>query len=159
VFEAKGRPHDLELPVLVATRADAEAIARFDERALALAGRLWPGPVSLVLARTERSRGWDLGADGTTIAVRMPHHPLALAVLARTGPLAVTSANRTGQPTPGTAEGLRAVFGDTVDVYLCQEEPLEGVPSTVVDLTGPDLRIVRAGAVAEEDLRAALGDR
>lgn len=159
LFEAKGRPRDLELPVLVASRAEAEAAARFDERARALAGRFWPGPVSLVLARAERSRGWDLGEDRVTIAVRMPHHPLALEVLARTGPLAVTSANRTGEPTPDTADGLRAVFGDAVEVYLCEEAPLSGTPSTVVDLTGPDLRIVRTGAVAEEELLAALSDR
>lgn len=159
LFEAKGRPRDLELPVLVASRAEAEATARFDDRARALAGRFWPGPVSLVLARAERSRGWDLGEDRTTIAVRMPHHPLALAVLARTGPLAVTSANRTGEPTPDTADGLRSVFGDAVEVYLCEQAPLSGAPSTVVDLTGPDLRIVRAGAVAEDELLAALSVR
>lgn len=156
LFEAKGRPRDLELPVLVASRAAAEEIAVFDDRARALAGRFWPGPLSLVLPRTDRSRGWDLGEDAGTIAVRMPHHPLALAILARTGPLAVTSANRTGQPTPATCEGLRAVFGDDVEVYLCEEAPLEGTASTVVALTGGDLRIVRSGEVSEEDLREAL---
>lgn len=156
LFEAKGRPRDLELPVLVASRADAEAIAAFDDRARSLAGRFWPGPLSIVLERTERSRAWDLGEDVATIAVRMPHHPLALAVLARTGPLAVTSANRSGEPTPQTAEGLGKVFGDAVEVYLCEEDPLAGRPSTVVDLTGPDLRVVRAGAVSEGDVRAVL---
>ena len=156
LFEAKGRPRDLELPVLVASRADAEAIVAFDDRARSLAGRFWPGPLSIVLGRTERSRPWDLGEDTATIAVRMPHHPLALAVLARTGPLAVTSANRSGEPTPEIAEGLREVFGDAVEVYLCEEVPLAGRPSTVVDLTGPDLRVVRLGAVSEDDVRAAL---
>ena len=156
LFEAKGRPRDLELPVLVDSREAAEAIAMFDDRARALAGRWWPGPLSLVLPRSERSAGWDLGEDARTIAVRMPHHPLALVLLARTGPLAVTSANRTGERTPTTCEGLRAVFGEAVEVYLCEETPLEGPPSTVVDLTGVDLQIVRAGAVAESDLRAVL---
>jgi tRNA A37 threonylcarbamoyladenosine synthetase subunit TsaC/SUA5/YrdC len=86
----------------------------------------------------------------------MPHHPLALAVLARTGPLAVTSANRSGEPTPATCDGLREVFGDGVEVYLCEAGPLEGPASTVADLTGPEPRVLRAGAVTEADLRGAL---
>lgn len=156
LFEAKGRPRDLELPVLVATRGQASEIATFDDRAQALAGRFWPGALSLVLPRAERSRGWDLGEDRGTIAVRMPHDPLALAVLARTGPLAVTSANRSGAATPATCEELRAVFGDLVEVYLCAEEPLGDVPSTVVDLTGPEPRVLRAGAVSRGSLDEAL---
>ena len=156
LFEAKGRPRDLQLPVLVASRDAAEQLAVFDERARALVGRFWPGPVSLVLPRTERSRHWDLGEDAATIAVRVPHHPLTLAVLARTGPLAVTSANRSGGPTPTMCEGLREVFGDSVEVYVCQGAPLEGSASTVVDLTGAGLRILRAGSVTEADLLAAL---
>ncbi len=156
LFEAKGRPRDLELPVLVASRAMAEELARFDDRAWKLVGRFWPGPLSLVLPRTDRSRGWDLGEDAETIAVRMPHHPLALALLARTGPLAVTSANPTGEPPATTCEGLRSAFGDAVEVYLCEEGPLEGLASTVADLTGSDLRIVRAGTVTEGALRELL---
>ncbi len=156
LFEAKGRPRELALPVLVASREQAERIAAFDERARALAGRFWPGALSLVLPRTELSLPWALGEEPSTIAVRMPHHPLALALLARTGPLAVTSANRSGEPTPTTCEGLQEVFGDAVAVYLCQAEPLAGSPSTVVDLTGPEPRVLRAGALAEGELRAAL---
>lgn len=156
LFEAKDRPRDLELPVLVASRAQAEAVAAFDERAVALAGALWPGALSIVLPRAERSRGWDLGRDRQTIAVRMPHHPLALAVLARTGPLAVTSANRSGTPTPATCEELREVFGELVEVYLCADEPLGGAPSTLVDLTGPEPTVLRVGAVTETEIRDAL---
>lgn len=156
LFEAKGRPRELALPVLVASREQAEEIAVFDERARRLAGRFWPGALSLVLPRTERSRSWALGEETSTIAVRMPHHPLALALLARTGPLAVTSANRSGEPTPSTCEELQRVFGDAVAVYLCEPEPLVGAPSTVVDLTGPELRVLREGALREAELRAAL---
>jgi tRNA threonylcarbamoyl adenosine modification protein (Sua5/YciO/YrdC/YwlC family) len=156
LFEAKGRPRELELPVLVASRAQAREVATFDERAEVLVGRLWPGALSVVLPRAERSRGWDLGEDRDTVAVRMPHHPLALAVLARTGPLAVTSANRSGAPTPATCDGLREVFGDLVEVYLCAAEPLGGVPSTVVDITGPVPRILRIGAIPRRRLDEAL---
>lgn len=156
LFAAKGRPRNLVLPVLVASRADAERVAVLDDRARALAGRFWPGPLSIVVPRTPWSAGWALGDDSATIAVRMPHHPLALAVLARTGPLAVTSANRSGEPTPATGAELQAVFGEAVDVYLCAEDPLEGRPSTVIDLTGPEFRVLRLGAIGEDDLRQAL---
>ena len=147
LFEAKGRPPDLELPVLVAAARDARRIAVFDERAEILAGRFWPGALTVVLPRAEAAREWDLGGDPATVGVRMPHHPMALAVLARTGPLAVTSANRSGEPTPSTCEGLHRVFGERVSVYLCEEAPLAGRPSTVVDLAHGRLRILREGGL------------
>lgn len=156
VFEAKGRPRHLQLPVLVASVAQAREVGTFDERAATLAGRLWPGALSMVLPRGEHSSTWDLGEDRETIAVRMPHHPLALAVLARTGPLAVTSANRSGAPTPDACEGLREVFGDLVEVYLCADAALAGAPSTVVDLTRAQPRVLRQGAVTRTRIDDAL---
>ena len=156
LFALKGRPEDLELPVLVPSLGAARTIAAFDERASALAGRCWAGPLTLVLPRTETSRGWELGGDEETVGVRMPHHPLALAVLARTGPLAVTSANRSGKPTPSTCDGVLAVFGDRVAVYLCDESPLEGAASTVVDLAHAEPRFLRVGALATNDILSAL---
>jgi tRNA A37 threonylcarbamoyladenosine synthetase subunit TsaC/SUA5/YrdC len=81
---------------------------------------------------------------------------LALAVLARTGPLAVTSANRSAEPTSATCEGVERVFGDAVEVYLCEDEPLRGTASTVVDLSSVEPRLLREGAVSETDIRAVL---
>jgi tRNA threonylcarbamoyl adenosine modification protein (Sua5/YciO/YrdC/YwlC family) len=156
LFEAKGRPRDVELPVLVPSRAEGERVAAFDARAAELAGRFWPGPLTLVLPRSQASAGWDLGGDASTIGVRMPHHPIALAVLARTGALAVTSANRTGEPTPRSCDELAGVFGDRVAVYLCEPEPLHGVASTVVSLLGPEIRVLREGAIAVEAIERAL---
>jgi tRNA threonylcarbamoyl adenosine modification protein (Sua5/YciO/YrdC/YwlC family) len=156
LFEAKGRPRDLELPVLVPSTAAAREIASFDERAEALALRFWAGALTIVLPRTEGSREWDLGGDPETIGVRMPHHPLALAVLARTGPLAVTSANRSGEQDPTTCDEVRSTFGDAVDVYLCEREPIDGAASTVVDLAHGEARILRSGAVAEKGVFEAL---
>lgn len=156
LFEAKGRPRHLELPVLVPSAAAARYVAAFDERAEVLIGRLWPGPLTLVLPRTDASRPWELGGDPATIGLRMPHHPLALAVLSRTGPLAVSSANRSGGPTPEECDGLERTFGDVVAVYLCQDEPLAGRPSTVLDLSHGEPRILRAGALVEGDIVAAL---
>ena len=158
IFEAKGRPRDLELPVLVPSTPAAREIAAFDERAEALSFRFWAGPLTIVLRRTAASRGWELGGDPETIGVRMPHHPLALAVLSLAGPLAVTSANRSGEPTAETCAGLTDVFGEAVDVYLCASEPLLGRPSTVVDLASGTWRVLRAGAVPDDELAEALRD-
>lgn len=156
LFALKGRSRDLELPVLVPSAVAARRLAEFDERASALADRFWAGPLTLVLPRTESSRGWELGGEEETIGVRMPHHTLALAVLARTGPLAVTSANRSGEPTPSTCGGVREVLGDGVAVYLCDASPLAGAASTVVDLAHGELRFLRVGALAADDVLSAL---
>ncbi len=156
LFEAKGRPRDLELPVLASTGAAARELAVFDARAEALTARHWPGPVTVVLPRSARSAAWELGGDPGTIGIRVPHHPLALALLARTGPLAVTSANRSGEPTPHGCDGLERAFGDRVSVYVCLDEPLRGKASTVVDLAHGELVLLRRGTVSEASVRAAI---
>ena len=145
VFEAKERPRQLALPVLVATVDDAAAIAAFDGRASRLSEAFWPGSLTIVLPRGDRSRGWDLGGDGRSIAVRVPDHPVTLELLRRTGPLAVTSANRSGEPPAEDRDGLVAIFGSRVGAYLVDAVPLRGTASTVLDLTGPDAVILRRG--------------
>ena len=157
LFEAKGRPRDLELPVLVASTADAETVASFDERARGLAREFWPGPLTLVLPRTSASLGWNLGGDPGTVGVRIPDHPLARALLKGTGPAAVTSANLSGRPPIDTCEELLTAFGDAVEVYLCEQEPLRGRASTVVDLARGGPRVLRSGDISEEALLRALG--
>jgi tRNA threonylcarbamoyl adenosine modification protein (Sua5/YciO/YrdC/YwlC family) len=156
LFAAKGRPRDLELPVLAPSPASAAEIGRFDERAERVAAALWPGAITLVLPRTDESGPWDLGGDPETVGVRVPHHPLAVAVLTGTGPLAVTSANRSGEPTPGRCTELEDIFGEEVAVYLCEEAPLSGAASTVLDLAHGEPRILRAGAVSGHTLAAIL---
>jgi tRNA threonylcarbamoyl adenosine modification protein (Sua5/YciO/YrdC/YwlC family) len=145
LFEAKARPRGLTLPVLTASTAEARMVARFDPRADRLAAACWPGALTLVMPRTPRSRDWDLGGDPASIGVRVPAHRLALAVLAETGPLATTSANRSGAPPATTCDELIAAFGADVEVYLCMDEPLVGAASTVVSLLGPALEILRIG--------------
>ena len=152
LFEAKHRPRGLTLPVLVPTREAARAVARFDERVERVTLGTWPGPVTFVLPRTSRSAGWSLGGDEDTIGVRLPAHPLALAVLAASGPLAVTSANRSGAPPATTCDELEGAFGALVRVYLCSDEPLVGASSTVVDLTGHAPAVLREGAVAADEI-------
>ena len=157
LFEAKGRPRALTLPVLVPSVEVARGVARFDERVERLASECWPGPLTLILTRTEASGPWDLGDDTETIGVRVPRHPLALAVLRGAGPLAVTSANRSGEPPARTCGELESAFGDLVAVYLCGDEPLEGLASTVLDLAHGDARLLRSGALNEDHIAQLLG--
>ncbi len=158
LFEAKARPADLVLPVLVPSLDAARLLASFDERAERLAVAFWPGALTIVLPRTPRTSAWSLGGDGLSIGVRLPRHRLARAVLERSGPLAVTSANRSGEPPLVTCDQLVATFGDAVAVYLCEREPLGGTASTVVDLSGPELNVVRSGAIDAARIRdVALG--
>jgi L-threonylcarbamoyladenylate synthase len=156
VFAAKARSRDLELPVLVADVETAHDIAVFDDRADVLAHAYWPGPLTLVLERTVVASRWELGGDPTTVGVRVPRHPVAVAVLRATGPLVVTSANRSGGPPATTCAELHGLFGDDVALYLCEDEPLEGAASTVVDLAHGPARILRAGAVTGGELAAVL---
>jgi L-threonylcarbamoyladenylate synthase len=157
LFDAKHRPRDLTLPVLTPTLEAAREVARFDDRAERLAAALWPGALTMVLPRTGWSMGWDLGGDGETIGVRVPSHPLALAILAASGPLATTSANRSGDPPAVTCDELHAAFGDEVAVYLCQEQPLSGAASTVVDVTHQEVRVLRSGGVDAGRIAQLLG--
>ena len=96
---------------------------------------------------------WDLGDMDGTVAVRMPLHPVALEILRETGPMAVSSANKTGQPPAGTAEEARAQLSFSVSVYLEVGELPDRTPSSIVDLTGPVPRLLRAGAIPLEKLR------
>ena len=146
LFAAKHRPHDLTLPILVASIGDARDVGVLDDRAERLAAALWPGALTLVVPRTARSAAWELGGEAASVGLRIPDHRLARAVLAA-GPLATTSANRSGAPPATTCEELHAVFGDDVALYLCDDAPLEGRASTVVSLLGPEPEVLRAGDV------------
>jgi tRNA threonylcarbamoyl adenosine modification protein (Sua5/YciO/YrdC/YwlC family) len=154
LLATKGRGRDMPVPVLVASREMAEAlIATLSEAGRALADAFWPGPLTLV---TTHSSGllWDLGDSRGTVAVRMPDHPLALALIAETGPLAVSSANRTGEaPAISVAEALDQL-GDDVPVYLDAGPCARPVPSTIVDVTSDPPRLLRLGALDDEELQA-----
>jgi len=156
LFEAKRRPRELELPVLVAAAEQADVVGVLDEPARRLASAYWPGPLTLVVRRAPAAVGWELGGDPDTVGVRVPRHPLARALLQRTGPLATTSANRSGEPTPTDLDGVERAFGDLVAVYLGQDAPLAGAPSTVLDLTSSPPAVLRAGAIAERELAPYL---
>ena len=158
LLEAKGRGRDMPVPVLVGAWSTLDGLAEeVDARARELVQTFWPGGLTLVL-RAAPSLSWDLGETRGTVAVRMPLHPVALAVLARTGPLAVSSANRSGlPPAPDAAEAARQL-GTVVAVYLDGGSSAGGPASTVVDLTGERPRVLRAGAVSDKELLELLPD-
>ncbi len=150
LFSLKGRPGDKALPVLGASLEALREVALFDDRAQEVAERFWPGPLTLVLRR-EEGLEWDLGGAGdSTVAVRIPAHPLTLDLLRITGPLAVTSANPSGAPPAVTAEMAVATFGKGIPI-LEGGRAKEGLASTVLSLVD-EPRIIRSGAVPAEDL-------
>lgn len=171
LLAAKGRGRQMPPPVLVAGPAQlAGVVAGLPAGARRLMETFWPGALTLVLDADPRL-GWDLGDTGGTIAVRMPAHPLALALLERTGPLAVTSANRTGQPPATDAASAAQAFpgrvtradesnGTQVDILLLDGGPTPGpVPSTIVSLAGAHAQapaILREGRLSSQQVTAAL---
>jgi len=159
IFAAKGRPH---FNPLIAHVPDADAAARlvrFDARAERLAARFWPGPLTMVLPRRDDCPVSLLaGAGLSTLAVRVPAHPLALDLLRAAGrPVAAPSANRSGRVSPTTAQHVEADLGDRIDMILDGGACVVGVESTVLDLSGPQARVLRQGGVAQETLEEVLG--
>lgn len=153
LLATKGRGRDMPPPVLVGTvRAATALIEDLGPYGQQLIDEFWPGGLTIV-CRASRSLTWDLGDTRGTVAVRMPLHAVAIELLKETGPLAVSSANRTGEPPATTAAGAEEQLGDTVSVYLDGGPCLNDVPSTIVDLTGNIPRLLRAGAVSLGRLR------
>ena len=153
LLRAKGRGRDMPPPVLIGNVATMSALAiDIPDGATALAEKFWPGGLTLIL-RAQPSLAWDLGETNGTVALRVPDHPTAIALLSRTGPLAVSSANTSGQPAAVTAQEAQEQLGTSVAVYLDAGHAPGQVASTIVDATGPRLKVVRQGAISLEALR------
>lgn len=159
LFKLKRRPRSVELPVLVADPDQALALATtVPEVAQRLMARYWPGALTVVLPRRPDLNA-DLGMDDETIGIRCPDHPVPRALCRQVGPLATTSANRHGDPPATTAAGVVDSLGLAVDIVL-DAGRCAGEPSTVVDCTGAEPRLLREGRLAwSEVLAAALADR
>jgi len=153
LLNAKGRSRDMPPPVLVGSVRAANALVEdLGPYGQELIDEFWPGGLTLIF-RSSRSLKWDIGETKGTVAVRMPQNQVALDLLAQTGPMAVSSANLTGQPAATTAEGAREQLGEAVAVYLDGGPCETDVPSTIVDLTGDMPRLLRGGAVSIGRLR------
>lgn len=152
LLAAKGRGRQTPPPVLVANAGVLDALATDVPPAVRdLVAEFWPGALTVIL-RAQPSLAWDLGESAGTVALRMPANDAALALLGRWGPLAVTSANLTGQPPAQDAAAAAAYFGADVAVYLDGGPTPGPVPSTIVDATGARLRIVRHGVIGVDEL-------
>lgn len=147
LLDAKGRTRQMPPPVLVGAPTTLEAlVADLPGWLRTMTSELWPGPLT-VICQQQPSLSWDLGETHHTVAVRMPDHPIALALLKQTGPLAVSSANLTGEPAAVTAEDAERMLGDSVSVYLDAGSSPGGVASTILDVTGATPRILREGPI------------
>jgi L-threonylcarbamoyladenylate synthase len=157
LYAAKGRHEEKPLALLLSDAGDVSRLALDVSAATQrLMERFWPGPLTLVLPASP-SLPELLRAGRPTVGVRMPDHSVALALLkAFGGPLAVTSANRSGEPDCLTADEVEAALGDAVAVLLDGGRSPGGAPSTVADLSGPALRILREGPVSRHQLEEAL---
>lgn len=156
IFAAKRRPRDVSLPLLVSGIEQALSVATaVPAPALELMARYWPGPLTIVIP-ARPGLAADLGDDEVTVGVRAPDHPVPLALCAAVGPLATTSANRHGEPPLTTAAAVDAAFGDALGLVL-DGGTCAGSPSTVVDCTGAELKLLREGRIPWAELRGAGG--
>ena len=158
IYVAKIRPRDKAIPILLAQADDLPLVAEgITETAWLLAERFWPGGLTLVLPK-KASVPDVVSAGGPTIAVRVPDHPVFLALIAALGaPLAATSANLSGRPSPVTAEEVEAELGGRIELILDGGQCPSGTPSSVLDLTTDPPTILRAGAVGVEEIRTIVG--
>ncbi len=156
LLDAKGRGREMPPPVLISSAATVDALAvAFPGYARALTEHFWPGPLTVV-CRQQPSLKWDLGDTLGTVALRMPDHEIALEILERTGPLAVSSANLTGEPAATDAAQAEDMLGDEVEVIVDAGPAAGGEVSTIVDVTGTQGRVLREGVLSLAALNAVL---
>ncbi|MFC5832356.1 L-threonylcarbamoyladenylate synthase [Nonomuraea insulae] len=157
LLDTKGRGRDMPPPVLVGTvRAATALVDDLGPYGQDLIDAFWPGALTLV-CKANRALSWDLGDAKGTVAIRMPLHPVALELLKETGPMAVSSANRSGAPAATTAEEAEEQLGESIPVYLDGGKTTDNTPSTILDLTTAVPRMLRRGAIPVEKLRGIIG--
>jgi L-threonylcarbamoyladenylate synthase len=155
---ARGADRRVPPPVLVGSRHTLDGLVySLPKAARELADAFWPGALTIIVEHSP-SLQWDLGDTGGVVAVRMPLHPVALEVLREVGPMAVTTANKIGQPPPATAEDARDQLEYAVRIYLEAGAAADPAPSTIVDVTGDVPRVLRNGAIPYEKLRDLVPD-
>jgi tRNA threonylcarbamoyl adenosine modification protein (Sua5/YciO/YrdC/YwlC family) len=158
LLAAKRRGRDMPVPVLIGSWNTLDGLVdHVPPQVDALRKAFWPGGLTLVV-RHALSLAWDLGDAEGTVAIRMPLHPVAIELLQRTGPLAVSSANVSGRPPAPDAADALAQLGDDVTVYLDGGPSTDPVPSTIVDCTISPPKLLRPGAVSVAELRSEVPD-
>jgi len=158
VLTVKGRGREMPLPVLVPSQQTVDGLAaNVPAYARDLINAFWPGPLTLIL-HSQSSLMWDLGETNGTVALRMPRNDITLRLLTEVGPMAVTSANTSGQPPATTILDAATQLGSAVSVYLDAGSSAGGLASTILDCTGEAPVILRAGAVSAGQIQEVLGD-
>ncbi|WP_344234373.1 L-threonylcarbamoyladenylate synthase [Kribbella hippodromi] len=156
LLDAKGRGRDMPPPVLISVVESLDALATdVPDSGRKLAQEFWPGPLTLI-CHAQTSLLWDLGESQGTVALRVPDHEQTRELLSRTGPLAVSSANKSGRPAALDVYDAEEQLAESVAVYLDGGEVSGAQPSTIVDITGETPRVVRVGALSLEQLRAVV---
>lgn len=156
VLAAKGRGRDMPVPVLVGSWTTIDGlVSHVTTEARSLIEAFWPGGLTIIVEHA-KSLAWDLGDSRGTVGIRMPLHPVALELLAETGPMAVSSANRTSMQPATTAQQAYDQLGESVSVYLDAGPVPIGLPSSIVDLTGDVPMLVREGAISLDQLREVV---
>ena len=158
LLEAKGRGRQSPPPVLIPSLDTLRALtSNPPEVAFTLAEKFWPGALTIIL-QSQPSLNWDLGETRGTVALRMPNNELALALLKEVGPLAVSSANLTGQPAASNIDEAEKYFGTKVGVYLDGGPVPSAKPSTILDLTEEGkVKVVRVGVLSVTQIKKVLG--
>ncbi len=147
LLEAKGRARNMPPPVLIGDAGTVDAlVTSLPDYARTLIEHCWPGPLTLI-GREQPSLRWDLGDTRGTVAVRMPDHEVALEILRRTGPLAVSSANSTGRPAATSAAAAEEMLGEAVEIIVDAGDSAGETPSTILDVTMDRPRILREGVL------------
>jgi len=155
IYVAKDRPIEKAIPVLIGDHEDMEKVG-MDIPAIAykLASRFWPGPLTIVIPKAPTLP--ESVSATATVGVRVPDHEVARAILRAAGPMAVTSANISGQPSPSTADEVFIQLGGRIDMILDGGITPGGVPSTVADCTGEAIKILREGPISLEEIMSKL---
>ena len=153
LIAAKGRDRNMPIPVLVGHVKALDGLAqRVDGVTKALAEAFWPGALTIVV-KAQPTLRWDLGETNQTVALRMPLNPIAIELLNAVGPMAVSSANKTGQPAATNVEEASAQLGEEVTIYLDGGQTPGNVASTIVDVSSGEIKLLRQGAIPLEEIR------
>lgn len=155
IYSAKERPVEKAIPVLIGVNEDITQVAEeIPPLAKKLIARFWPGPLTVLVPKKPSLP--EVVSATSTVGVRVPDHEVARALLRKAGPMAVTSANRSSQPSPTTAQEVLAQLDGRIALILDGGKTPGGIPSTLVDCTGNEIQILRAGPLTQEDLLNAI---
>lgn len=155
IYFAKDRPVEKAIPVLIGDNTDLEKVSNsISDVVNKLVSRFWPGPLTVIVPKKPTLP--EAVSASETVGVRVPDHQVARALLRSTGPMAVTSANISGQPSPSTAQDVFQQLNGRIELIIDGGKTPGGVPSTLVDCTGRDFKIVREGPISLEQILSAI---